>query len=258
MTALIEPQAALEKLGQADARFVDASYGAPGLQEHFAAARIGNAVFFDIDAIADPAAPLPHTIPTPTQFAAHMGRMGISNKDEIIVYDQNGLTFAAARAWWMFRLFGHENVRVLNGGLPAWIRAGNPVETAPPQPHKPSVYVASFNAPLYRDHAAIAADSGDLAMLDARAEPRFAMGHIPGAVNIPFGLLLESDGRMKDPASLQAALAPYMSKNSGKKNVTYCNSGVTACVLALGIHEAGFGNSAVYDGSWSEWSQKYA
>ncbi|MBU0800099.1 MAG: sulfurtransferase, partial [Alphaproteobacteria bacterium] len=120
--ALIEPSALHFILPHDDVVVLDGSYGVSGgqgsPQDFWRGMRIGNAQFFDIDKVADPLLLLPHMLPSPDEFAAAVSAMGISNTNRVVVYDQTGLSMAAARVWWMFRIFGHENVAVLNGGLP--------------------------------------------------------------------------------------------------------------------------------------------
>lgn len=246
-------------------RMLDATYGVPDARGGFARAHIGDAQFFDIDAVADPSAPYPHTLPSVQDFAAAAGAMGISEQDDIVIYDQNGISFAAARAWWMFRVMGHKGrVRVLNGGLPAWLAAGLPVQNEPAPPIKPRTYEALFMAGLYRDFDAM--EEGRDHIIDARSAARFhaqvmtmdgdpTPAHLPDSTNLPFDTLLEPGGqRMKGADALASILFPHITP--GRNLAVTCGSGVTACVLALGFHEAGLPEVAVYDGSWTEWSDR--
>lgn len=259
MTALIEPSA-LHAI-QDQVKILDATYGAPNAKGAYEAEHIGNAQFFDIDYVADPLARYPHTLPSPEDFAIHVGRMGISNDDKVVIYDQNGISFAAARTWWMFRVMGHKDVRVLNGGLPAWRMAGLPLQSGSPQAQHEK-YTAHFNADLYRSFEQME-DTTDK-VIDARAPARFnasirtrdndvCTANIPGSENLDFTRLLDERGRMKASDELKALLAPY--KNTPKISVS-CGSGVTACVLALGFYEAFGKDVAVFDGSWTEWADR--
>jgi thiosulfate/3-mercaptopyruvate sulfurtransferase len=263
MSALIDPRLLRTRMDNPDLVLVDASY--PAIPEFHAKARIGNAVMFDIDAICDQANPLPHMLPAPDIFAQAVGDLGIGNDDEIVVYDQGGMAMAAARVWWMFRCFGHKNVKVLNGGMPLWHALGFPVNRAALAPAKAKSYTASFNPALvvHRQHVVDSIDRPGIAIIDARGAERFTgatpdkrpglkTGHIPGSYNIPFtglidpgsGILVEGDKRI-------AALV----ESQPQQIITSCGSGVTACVLALALYESGYENAAVYDGSWSEWAQ---
>ncbi len=262
MFPLIEAEALFPIIG--DVKLLDATFGVPGAEENFARARIGRAQFFDIDAVADMAAPYAHTLPSPAVFAAMVGAMGIGADDEVVIYDQTGITFAAARAWWMFRAMGHTNVRVLNGGLPAWSMAGLPLEDGAPDVPVAQTYLPKFRPALVRDFDAMVDNTADT-IIDARAAARFAApvrspdgdmqpAHIPGSKNQPFSALLDELGRIKDADSCAQVLMPHV--ETGKPVVATCGSGVTACVLALGFAVAGKDDVAVYDGSWTEWSDR--
>lgn len=242
-------------------KILDCSYGLPPSND-----RIGNAVDFDIDAVAAPGAPLAHTLPSPEIFADHAGRMGISNNDAVVVYDRAGIHMAAARVWWMFRVFGHDNVRILDGGLPVWMKTGLPVSPRRTDMPKPAAFKASFRPHLFKQQKDMVGNLQDkkFNVLDARAserysgaaaEPRPGMGsgHIPGSLNLPFMSLIDSTtGLFKQGAALEQAIAA--SGYSAEKPVAIsCGSGVTACVVALGLYQTGNKDAAVYGGSWAEW-----
>lgn len=249
-------------------KFLDATYGIPNFPTSVLAAmergRIAGAQFFDIDAVADPRAPYPHTMPDEALFAEAVGALGISNDDTVVVYDQNGISFAAARAWWMFRAFGHDKVHVLNGGINAWRAAGLPLESGPIAPPAPATFVAKFQPGLFRDFEAM--EAGGDTVLDARAAARFSAtvhtmdgdpvpAHIDGSFNTPFQDLLDFTGAMKPETELK----PLLEKHLGAKNpVCTCGSGVTACVVALALHQLGREDVAIYDGSWTEWADRQA
>ncbi|MFD3868780.1 sulfurtransferase [Streptomyces sp. NPDC058623] len=250
-----------ERLGLSGLVLFDASVGA-----HWGAERrIPGARPFDLDGpLSDHTAAAPHTMPGPEEFAAAMRGLGVDDTDTVVVYDGAGI-YSSARAWWMLRAMGFDRVAVLDGGLPAWTAAGLPVEeTAPAYDGPPGSFTPRLRTGLVVDADTVAAALTDPAatVLDARTrgrfdgtapEPRAGLrgGHMPGAVNLPFGELQGPDGLMLPEAELRAAFAPL---TGGRERLYFsCGSGVTACVLALGATLAGYRNLAVYDGSWSEW-----
>ena len=249
---------------------LDASYYLPNEATDaaalYAAGHIPGARFFDIDAFSDPASALPHMLPPPPDFARGAAALGIGDDTEIVVYDQRGI-FSAARVWWMFRVFGHDAVMVLDGGLPAWVAAGGALETAAPAPPPPARFTARFRPEMVRnvDDVLGTLQSRSATLLDARgagrftgavAEPRPGMrsGHIPGAVNIPYTEVLR-DGRMLPAPALRRTFAAA-GIDGARPVVTSCGSGVTAAVLNLAMVAAGLSEPALYDGSWSEWGSR--
>ena len=252
---------------------LDASYaiGAAGHAPDsvFANMRIDHAQFFDIDAIADPENPLPHMLPSDDDFAAAVGALGISNDHLVIAYDQSGIAMAAARAWWMFRVFGHDRVRVLDGGLPAWTAAGFDLTHGAPDTPEPQVFTATLRPELVTTYAQMknVVTDKSAAILDARPPERFAglspeprpglqAGHMPGALSVPAGSLIDAHTRgMIAPSRVKSRLADLNLQPSAPI-VTTCGSGVTACVVALALFDQNYENVSVYDGSWSEWGRE--
>ncbi len=229
------------------------------LNEH-----IPGSLFFDIDDIADADSPLPHMLPSTVVFASKMKKMGIGDGTRVIAYDSQGL-YSAARVWWMLRVMGHEDVAVLNGGLPKWKAENHPVTDEATPPKTERHFTPRFNAALVRDvddvKAAIA--SGHEQVVDARAagrfrgeaaEPRAGLrsGHMPGAKNVPFTNLLNDDGALKPIEEIRATFAAA-GVDPTRPALTTCGSGVTAGVLALALAVLGNPDAAVYDGSWVEW-----
>ena len=226
---------------------------------------IPGARFFDIDVVADPDTTLPHMAPTAGRFARLMGELGISNTTRVIFYDQKGLQ-SSARGWWLMKLFGHEKTAVLDGGLPKWLAEGRATESGDAKSAAPTSYTPDFRADLLKgigDVKRIIAD-GSALILDARAKGRFdgtapeprpglPSGHMPGAKSVPFNELLNADFTMKDAAALRARFAAAGADGT-TPIVTSCGTGVTACILALGLKQAGLGDAAIYDGSWTEWA----
>ena len=274
MNPLIEPEELNTLIQQQDANLaiIDATCArvTPELSpfQAYQAKHIQNACYFDIDDIADPAAPLPHTIPNADYFSQKVTALGISNNQHIVVYDQTGMAFAAARVWWMFRLFGHDNVQILNGGLPAWQNEGFPVTNVPTQ-GKPSssTFTSHFKPHLLKTINDVLDETQNeqCLILDARSPERFSgatpesrgfvgSGHIPSSKNQFFMTLInQKTGKMKDAEELKQILTPY----KDYKTITCtCGGGVTACILALGLYITGYENASVYDGSWAEWGDK--
>ena len=228
-------------------------------------AHIPGARFFDIDVVADPDTTLPHMAPTAGRFARLMGELGISNTTRVIFYDQKGLQ-SSARGWWLMKLFGHEKAAVLDGGLPKWLAEGRATESGDAKSAAPTSYTPDFRADLVKgigDVKRIIAN-GSALILDARAKGRFdgsapeprpglPSGHMPGAKSVPFNELLNADFTMKDAAALRTRFAAAGADGT-TPIVTSCGTGVTACILALGLKQAGLGDAAIYDGSWTEWA----
>jgi thiosulfate/3-mercaptopyruvate sulfurtransferase len=190
--------------------------------------------------------------------------MGIGDGARIVVYDSKGM-FSAPRVWWTFRVMGHDDVTVLNGGLPKWKREGLPLESGEPRLRSTRHFTSRRNADLVRDVSDIKALLRDRSaeIVDARSADRFEgrapepraglrSGHIPGAHNVPYGKLLNQDGTLKSSAELEAAFAEA-GVDLTKPVVTSCGSGITASLLALALANIGHRRTAVYDGSWAEW-----
>lgn len=262
-----------------DCVILDATFVLPGspenVSENYNRSRIPGALFFDIEQITDLSSPLPHTVPTQEQFENGLSALGITPEDFVILYGQHGMTMGPCRVWWTFRLFGHDNVAVLDGGLPEWIRNGGSIETGPPK----SPHASRYTAPALRsellvkqDQVRKASEENLCPILDARPkdrylgtapEPRPGMcsGHIPGSLSLPASAFVDPQrGTLKSNTELQALF-----ENSGLKlgtkdsyAITTCGSGITACVIAFALFRLGFDNIAVYDGSWAEWGLKNA
>ena len=226
----------------------------------FLAAHIPGARYFDLDVIADADSALPHMVPAAGRFARLAGELGVGDATRVVFYDQNG-TVWASRGWWMMGLFGHDRVAVLDGGLAAWQRAGQPVQTGDAAPARVANFTPRLRATRLRGLSDML--ETDALVLDARAPARFAgtapepriglsAGHIPGAVNLPWSELLAADGTLLPPERLRARLAKAGADDS-RPVVTSCGSGVSATLITLALRRAGLEQGAVYDGSWSEW-----
>lgn len=271
MEMLVSTEWLAGELGKPDLVVFDCSTFLPGepgnKKDAFREAHLPGALLFDIDKIADDETDLPHMVPTPAKFARLVGALGVSNDKRVVFYDQHGLR-GSPRGWWMMRLFGHDNVAVLDGGLPAWKKEGRAIATGDAAPPAPASFVPDFRAAMLKgigDIKRIVAD-GSALVIDARAKGRFdgtapepraglPSGHMPGAANVPVSEIAGPDGRAKDPAALRAIFAEA-GATGGRPVVTSCGSGVTACVLAFGMVRAGLPEPAVYDGSWTEWASR--
>ncbi|MGE0747734.1 MAG: 3-mercaptopyruvate sulfurtransferase [Rhodospirillales bacterium] len=267
--ALVSTEWLAAHLDDPKVRAVDATWYLPNQKrtgrEDFDERRIPGAAFWDIDAIADPATDLPHMLPDAAAFAAAMGALGIADDNRVVVYDSFGL-MSAARAWWTLRHFGHDAVAVLDGGMPKWLAEGRPVERGAPRPPAPARFTARPRPALARglDDMRRNLDTRSEQVLDARSAGRFngtepelrpqcRSGHIPGSLNLPFGDLLDPQTKTVRPAEALAQRFAAAGVDPAKPVITSCGSGITACVLALGLHLVGRDDVAVYDGSWTEW-----
>ncbi len=255
-------------LGSPDIAIIDASWHLPTAKRdtkaEFAAGHIPGAQVFDIDAISDTASNLPHMLPSPEKFSSIVRKLGIGDGKKVIAYDAAGL-FSAARAWWMFKVFGHEDVAVLDGGLPKWMAEGRPLEDGPALKPQERHFTARYRRMMVRDQSDVAAalKSGAAQIADARSGTRFRgeeveprpgvrAGHMPGARNLHYASLLNPDGTLKSPSEIEAAFRAA-GVDLSRPVITSCGSGITAAILSLGLTLAGVRDHALYDGSWTEW-----
>lgn len=257
-------------LSAPDVRVLDCSWFMPDAprtgKQAYDAQHIPGARHFDIDDIADTTIPLPHMLPPPEKFASRARRLGLGDGHRVICYDQNGF-LASARAWWMFRVMGHDDVAVLDGGFDAWRAVGGEVEDLPPHIQADRHFTVRPRRDLVRDLPQMkeTVAAGNVQVVDARSGPRFRAevpeprpglrgGHIPGSFNVYYGDLIAADGRLKSEAEMRAVFeAAHV--DLSKPIVNSCGSGVTAAILALAQSMLGHDGAAVYDGSWSEWGQ---
>ncbi len=269
--ALVDSDWLAAHLAAPDLRIVDASWYLPAARRdgsaEYAERHIPGAAFFDIDDIADTVSPLPHMLPSPEKFSSRVRKLGLGDGSRIVVYD-SGAWMAAPRVWWMFRVFGHDDVAVLDGGLAKWLAEGRPVDDRPVMPRERH-FTARMNTLLVRDIEQMRANLADgrEQVIDARSPGRFTAsepepraglrgGHIPASLNLPFNHLIDREhGTLLEVAALRDAFQGA-GVDSRRPLVTTCGSGVSAAVLALGLYLTGRRNVAVYDGSWSEWGSR--
>ena len=268
LPAVVSTDWLASNIGRPGLRVLDGSWYLPGsgrdpLKE-YSAGHIPGAVFFDLDATSDRSVALPHMLPQPAEFAEAMSALGLSDSDDLVVYDGSGVNLSAPRVWWTFRTLGHDRVAVLDGGSGKWRREHRPIEqglvTLPP-----GRFTARLDRAAVRDLAAVRANihQGVEQLVDARSAGRFAGlepeprpglrgGHIPGSVNLPFTDLVRSDGTMLPPPALRRRLAEA-GIDLSRPIVATCGSGTSACALVLSLNLLGHTQTAVYDGAWTEW-----
>ncbi|KAJ7948969.1 Sulfurtransferase [Quillaja saponaria] len=271
-----------------DIKILDASWYLPDEQrnpiQEYQVAHVPGALFFDVDGISDRSTNLPHMLPSEEAFAAAASALGIENKDGVVVYDGKGI-FSAARVWWMFRVFGHNKVWVLDGGLPTWRASGYDVESSASsdtilkasaaseviekvykgQAVGPVTFQTKFQPNLIWTLEQVRKNIEEKSHqhIDARSKPRFdggapeprkgiRSGHVPGSKCIPFAQVLDASQTLLPPDELKKRF-DQEGISVESPVVTSCGTGVTACILALGLYRLGKADVAVYDGSWTEW-----
>jgi thiosulfate/3-mercaptopyruvate sulfurtransferase len=263
--ALVSAEWLLDRLGRRDLVVVDCrwSLGSPGLgRRAWEEAHIPGAHFLDVE--RDLSAPPGgsdggrHPLPSAESFAAAAAAAGIGARSTVVAYDEAG-EGGAARLWWLMRHFGHDDVRVLDGGLRGWRAAGGPLDDVPPRPWpagEPFEPRERGDDVALADEIAARLEDDGLVLADARAAPRFrgelepidpVAGHIPGARNVPFGDLAP-EGRYLPREELRERLDP----GPGRELVAYCGSGISAATVVLAAETAGI-EARLYPGSWSEW-----
>lgn len=267
MDSLVTTDWLAQEMEACDLRIVDASRHMADTGRNASAeyetAHIPGAVFMDLGELVDLNAPVENTLPSPAKFASRMQTLGLGDGSRIVLYDDSAI-HSAARAWYMLKMFGADNVAVLDGGLRKWRAEGRPVTSG-----RQSLRHRHFT--VWRDDKTLRSQTdvlenigtGAEQLVDARGAPRFsgseadprpgvAAGHIPGSLNVHYAALFNPDGTFKDKAGIRAAFEAA-GVDLAKPIITTCGSGMTACVLALGLELIGKHDVALYDGSWSEW-----
>jgi thiosulfate/3-mercaptopyruvate sulfurtransferase len=231
----------------------------------YATAHLPGAVFLDLEASSDSGSALPHMLPSAAEFAERMSALGLNDADDIVVYDGSGTNLSAARVWWMFRVFGHDRVAVLDGGIRKWRQEGRPLEGEIPALPRGSFTARGRPGTAVRnlDQVRNALAAGREQIVDMRPAARFTAtqpeprpglrsGHIPGSRNLPYNELVGADGAVLPPASLRRRIAAAGNDPGRPINAT-CGSGVSACALIHALHLLGHEEVSLYDGSWTEW-----
>ncbi|MEO8934063.1 MAG: sulfurtransferase [Xanthomarina sp.] len=220
--------------------------------------------FFDLkNKFSEVSAPFPTTFPSEKQFTGEAQNLGINKNTAIVIYDEKGI-YSSPRAWWLFKAFGFNNVAVLDGGFPAWQKAGYNTEAKQDNQFEKGDFIGILQSDKMKFFEDVKRESQDknYLIVDARSESRFKSlvaeprdglrrGNIPNSVNLPFENLINEEGFFKSKTDIKQL---FHSLCEGNKNITFsCGSGITACVLALGAELVGYKNLSVYDGSWTEW-----
>lgn len=227
--------------------------------------QIKGARFFDFEnTFSDKESELPNMLPEPEVFEEECRKLGLKNSNTIVVYDKEGI-YSSPRVWWMFRAMGHENIAVLDGGLPAWMEEGFEVETIQDPTYPRGNFKADFKPEMVKDVEFISNNLKDstATVIDARSAKRFyglspeprqglRVGHIPGSVNIPYESVLEN-GNFRSKSALKEIFKQF---GEEKPLVFSCGSGITACIVLLAGELVQQNPKAVYDGSWTEWAQR--
>uniref|UniRef100_A0A0B6Y8F9 Rhodanese domain-containing protein n=1 Tax=Arion vulgaris TaxID=1028688 RepID=A0A0B6Y8F9_9EUPU len=259
------------KLNISKRSILDASWHLPSTGRNakleYSESHIPGAVFFDIDECSDKSTELPHMVPSAQIFESYVGALGISNDTHVIVYDNHPQfpIFSAQRVWWTFRLFGHNNISILEGGLPKWTSEGGTV-TSQPSNYGQEIFQAQFNPKLIKSYEDIKRniENPEFILVDARSEERFKgvsseprpdtkSGCILHSINLPFVKLMNLEQRTMKPVQELQQIFQDAGVDLTKDVVATCGSGVTACLLALAGHLCNNDDIAVYDGSWTEW-----
>tara|TARA_B100001123_G_scaffold94586_1_gene108916 strand:+ start:168 stop:1010 length:843 start_codon:yes stop_codon:yes gene_type:complete len=272
MNQLVEIDWLKENLNNPNIKIIDGTWHMPGSGlnaiDVFNEKHIPNAIFLDLEEISDQDSNIPHMMPKEDYFSKKISSLGINKNDDLIIYDMYGM-FSAARIWFMFKAFGHQNVALLNGGFPAWINSNGEISNKI-KTFKDSNYKASLNKSLIANYEEVLKNISNekCEILDARSperysglaeEPRPGMksGHIPKSKNLFFNDLIDQDSKK----FIKEEEIKTLIENSGidikKDIICSCGSGVTACILKFAIELIGKNKDIkIYDGSWSEWGTK--
>lgn len=277
LPSLIATQDLAEALASPDVAVLDASKHLPAAgrnpREEFAKSHIPGSRFLDLASLKDTGSSVPDAIPTYDQALHRLSDLGVSPDQRIVLYDDSAVK-TSARAWFTFKAYGFERVAILDGGLAKWRSEGRALESGENAKAPAAIGTSPTRGPARApDRIRFKADmlaniaKGDIEaeqVLDARGADRVygagidpvhggPNGRIPGALNLPFSAVFSADGTYKSADALKAAFEAA-GVNWQRPVITTCGSGVTASVLLFALHLAGKNDTALYDGSWSEWA----
>ncbi len=270
MNPLVTAQWLFKNLTDPDLIILDSSpeSNVAGLIPKYPGIQIKGARIFNLKkSFSDPDSELPNMIPHPDTFSEGCRKLGINNNSKIVVYDNLGV-YTSARVWWMFKVMGHKDISVLNGGLSAWIESEFPFEPANESLDsiKKGNFKAVYNPELIKNADFILKniDTDECKVIDARSEGRFTgktpephenlrSGHIPGSLNLPFEEVLKDGYYLPKPEL--SNVFKRLNLNDDPLIFT-CGSGLTACIILLGMELVSNNKKFLYDGSWSEWGLK--
>ena len=268
--ALVSTSWLERNLGKSKLSIVDATYYLPNdernAEESYTLRHIPGAVFFNIDKICDSTVNLPHMLPSPEKFSLQVSELGLGDHNRIVIYDSSGGFLAACRVWWMFRIFGHMDVAILDGGLPKWNHEKRPISKHEVRPQKQH-FSAKINYKMVKNIYQMLEniEKESFQVIDARTPGRYygndpeprptkKVGHIPGSINLPFPVLMNPKDHFtfKSADAIKAAFDD-VGININKPTTASCGSGVTAAVITFAVYLIGYAEGAIYDGSWAEW-----
>jgi len=243
----------------------DASIAGIGSEKpsSIATIQLPKARYFDIrNVFSNTQDPFPNAVPSQEHFNHEAQKLGVNNDSFIVAYDDKGI-YSSARVWWLFKAFGFNNVVVLDGGLPEWLSKNYPTENKQQRPINKGNFIGHFETKYFKFFNHIKKDiiNNDYLILDARSHDRFhglikepreglRSGHIPNSKNLPYTSLFNGN-LLKSKSELQQIFDTLITNQS--QIIFSCGSGITACILALAATLIGIENSAVYDGSWTEY-----
>ena len=256
------------RLGQDGLRVLDASWYLPAAgrdaRAEYLAGHLPGALFFDLDAVSEPDTSLPHMLPSAQAFARAMTALGLRDSDDLVIYDGTGANMSAARAWWMFRVFGHPAVALLDGGSAKWRRERRPLETGAVT-LAPGRFSATLdrravrglddlraNLRTQREQVVDMRPTGRFSGTEPEPRPGLRGGHIPGSRSVPYVELVAADGTLLPPDALRRRIEGA-GVDLARPLVATCGSGTSACTLIHALHLLGHDQAALYDGSWTEW-----